>query len=50
MMSLSTTGDLRLTATYGLVLAVAVICCGAPMGKWIDQTKRINGNKRLKIC
>ena len=43
MMVLSPSGDLRLTAIYGLVLAVAVIASGAALGRWIDTAQRITG-------
>ena len=43
MMELSSSGDLRLTAIYGLVIAVAVIASGAAIGKWIDNTRRLTG-------
>jgi len=33
--------SLRLTATYGLVIASAVILFGASVGKWIDNTRRL---------
>ena len=35
--------DLRLTATYGLVIAASVIIFGASVGRWIDRTKRLTG-------
>ena len=35
--------SLRLTATYGLVIASAVILFGASVGKWIDNTRRLTG-------
>merc|ERR1719229_636776 len=41
MMELSSSGDLRLTAIYGLVIAVAVIASGAAIGRWIDNTRRL---------
>ena len=43
MMELSASGDLRLTAIYGLVIAIAVILSGAAIGRWIDNTKRLTG-------
>ena len=43
MMELSASGDLRLTAIYGLVIAIAVIASGAAIGRWIDNTKRLTG-------
>lgn len=33
--------SLRLTATYGLVIAAAVIGLGASMGRWIDRSSRL---------
>jgi len=33
--------SLRLTAIYGLVIAVSVILFGASVGKWIDKTRRL---------
>ena len=35
--------NLRLTATYGLVIAASVIIFGASVGRWIDRTKRLTG-------
>ncbi len=43
MMRLSPTDDLRLTAVYGLLLAGAVICCAASVGRWIDAARRLTG-------
>ena len=43
MMELSASGDLRLTAIYGLVIATAVIATGAAIGRWIDNTRRLTG-------
>ena len=37
--------DLRLTATYGLVIAASVIIFGASVGRWIDRTKRLTGRR-----
>ena len=39
--------DLRLTAIYGLVIAAAVIIFGASVGRWIDKTKRLTGQRPL---
>jgi len=33
--------SLRLTATYGLVIAASVILFGASVGRWIDKTRRL---------
>lgn len=33
--------SLRLTATYGLVIAASVICLGASIGRWIDRSPRL---------
>ena len=33
--------SLRLTATYGLVIAASVIVFGASLGRWIDRSRRI---------
>lgn len=33
--------SLRLTATYGFVIAASVIIFGASVGRWIDRTRRI---------
>ena len=41
--------SLRLTATYGLVIAASVILFGASVGRWIDRTKRLTG-RCLLIC
>ena len=38
--------SLRLTATYGLVIAASVIIFGSVIGRWIDRTRRLTG-KRL---
>ena len=48
MMVLSPSGDLRLTAIYGLVLAVAVIASGAALGRWIDTAQRLTGTAYIK--
>ena len=45
MMELSASGDLRLTAIYGLVIALAVIASGAAIGRWIDNTRRLTGRR-----
>jgi len=37
--------SLRLTATYGLVIAASVIIFGASVGKWIDKTRRLTAAK-----
>ena len=42
-------GTLRLTATYGLIIAASVICFGASVGNWIDKTRRITGMKSLSF-
>ena len=36
--------SLRLTATYGLVIAASVILFGASVGRWIDKTRRLTGD------
>ncbi|KAG7159414.1 Solute carrier family 40 member 1-like [Homarus americanus] len=36
-----TPGSLRLAAVYGAALALTVIICGAPVGRWIDRTSRL---------
>ena len=36
-------GTLRLTAVYGFVISVTVMCFGASVGNWIDKTRRIKG-------
>merc|ERR1719208_801676 len=41
--------DLRLTATYGLVIAAAVIMFGASVGRWIDKTKRLTAAKTFLL-
>lgn len=41
--------DLRLTALYGLVLSITVICLGSLVGHWIDKTKRLTGNLQSTI-
>merc|ERR1711962_1466068 len=41
--------DLRLTATYGLVIAAAVIMFGASVGRWIDKTKRVTAAKTFVL-
>ena len=33
--------SLRLTATYGMVIAASVILFGAYVGRWIDKTGRL---------
>jgi len=33
--------SLRLTATYGLVIAATVIALGASIGRWIDRSRRL---------
>eukprot|EP00094_Tigriopus_californicus_P010640 TCALIF_10264-PA protein Name:"Similar to SLC40A1 Solute carrier family 40 member 1 (Homo sapiens)" AED:0.13 eAED:0.13 QI:0/0/0/0.85/1/1/7/0/485 len=33
--------NLRLTATYGLILSATVILLGATLGRWIDDSKRL---------
>ncbi len=35
--------SLRLTAAYGFVVAMSVICFGAILGKWIDRSGRLTG-------
>ena len=35
--------SLRLTATYGMVIAASVILFGAYIGRWIDKTERLTG-------
>ena len=35
--------SLRLTATYGMVIAASVILFGAFIGRWIDKTGRLTG-------
>jgi len=37
--------SLRLTATYGLVIAASVILFGASIGRWIDKTRRLTAAK-----
>jgi len=37
--------SLRLTATYGLVIAASVILFGASVGRWIDKTRRLTAAK-----
>jgi len=41
--------DLRLTATYGLVIAASVIIFGASVGRWIDKTKRLTAAKTFLL-
>merc|ERR1719210_728626 len=41
--------DLRLTATYVLVIAAAVIMFGASVGRWIDKTKRLTAAKTFLL-
>merc|ERR1719219_3130992 len=41
--------DLRLTATYGLVIAASVILFGASVGRWIDRTKRLTAAKTFLL-
>ncbi|XP_042865052.1 solute carrier family 40 member 1-like [Penaeus japonicus] len=36
-----TPGSLRLAAVYGAALAVTVILCGAPVGRWVDTNSRL---------
>lgn len=36
-----TPGSLRLAAVYGAALAVTVILCGAPIGRWVDSNSRL---------
>ena len=42
-------GTLRLTAVYGFVISVTVMCFGASVGNWIDKTRRIKGLQILKL-
>ncbi len=35
--------SLRLTASYGLSIAVTIICLGSTLGRWIDRTRRLTG-------
>merc|ERR1719427_389273 len=37
--------SLRLTATYGLIIAASVILFGASIGRWIDKTRRLTAAK-----
>merc|ERR1719430_2557789 len=37
--------SLRLTATYGLIIAASVILFGASVGRWIDKTRRLTAAK-----
>merc|ERR1712038_853287 len=41
--------NLRLTATYGLVIAASVIIFGASVGRWIDRTKRLTAAKTFLL-
>merc|ERR1719384_681888 len=41
--------SLRLTATYGLVIAASVIIFGASVGRWIDKTKRLTAAKTFLL-
>jgi len=41
--------DLRLTATYGLVIAASVIIFGASVGRWIDRTRRLTAAKTFLL-
>jgi len=41
--------SLRLTATYGLVIAASVILFGASVGRWIDRTKRLTAAKTFLL-
>merc|ERR1712110_106667 len=41
--------SLRLTATYGLVIAASVIIFGASVGRWIDRTKRLTAAKTFLL-
>jgi len=49
MMELSASGDLRLTAIYGLVIALAVIASGAAIGRWIDNTRRLTAARTCLV-
>ena len=42
-------GTLRLTAVYGFVISVTVMCFGASVGNWIDKTRRIKGLQSSKV-
>merc|ERR1719219_2898933 len=41
--------NLRLTATYGLVIAASVILFGASVGRWIDRTRRLTAAKTFLL-
>merc|ERR1712110_791098 len=41
--------SLRLTATYGLVIAASVILFGASVGRWIDRTRRLTAAKTFLL-
>jgi len=42
-------GSLRLTATYGLVVAASIIVLGEIIGRWIDKTQRLKASRSSLI-
>lgn len=37
--------SLRLAAIYGFSASVAIILFGAPIGRWVDKTARLKGER-----
>eukprot|EP00095_Tigriopus_kingsejongensis_P004583 snap_masked-scaffold715_size107919-processed-gene-0.5 protein:Tk04583 transcript:snap_masked-scaffold715_size107919-processed-gene-0.5-mRNA-1 annotation:"putative ferroportin" len=41
--------NLRLTATYGLIISATVICLGATLGRWIDKSHRLTAARSCLV-